>query len=51
MYRNGERYVGCLRNMKRHGFGEYHYLDGTVKRGNWVEDIRIEKDTDARGTK
>lgn len=30
--------------MKRHGFGEYHYLDGTVKKGNWIDDVRVEKD-------
>jgi hypothetical protein len=43
VYKNEEKFIGSLRNMKRHGFGEYHYLDGTVKKGNWIDDVRVEK--------
>lgn len=41
LYKNGQKYVGSLKNMKRHGFGQYHYLDSTIKKGNWVDDVRI----------
>lgn len=38
-YHNGDCYSGELLNMKRHGYGEYHYGSGSgqVCRGVWQE--------------
>lgn len=42
VYRNGEIYIGEVHEMQRDGFGEYHYNNGTVFKGQWKAGSKIE---------
>lgn len=32
---NGNEYRGYFVNDYKHGFGEMHYIDGNILKGNW----------------
>jgi hypothetical protein len=36
-YRNGERYVGEMKDYKRDGRGKYYYNNGKIGDGIWEE--------------
>lgn len=40
LYKNGAKYNGELRKLKKHGRGKMTYADGSVYIGDWKEDIR-----------
>jgi hypothetical protein len=41
VYQNGDRYEGNWRRGKKQGFGEQHYSDGKIYKGEWVDDLKV----------
>jgi hypothetical protein len=41
VYRNGEKYVGSVKEMRRHGQGTYWYIGGREVSGHWKDNVLI----------
>lgn len=44
LYANGAKYIGPVKNGKRHGQGKYIFVDGLVEHGFWREDLLISEE-------
>lgn len=38
-YRNGEKYVGGINDLRRDGVGIYYYNDGRMAKGIWKDGV------------
>jgi len=38
MFTNGDKYMGCIKDGKKHGKGMYVYADCSAYKGEWVDD-------------